>query len=157
MNKKLKITLWTILIVLIAIQFVPVDRENPKVEADHDFLVATQAPEQIQHLFKSACYDCHSNETVWPLYSYVAPVSLIVGNHVVEGREHLNFSNWTIYDSEDHPGILKHIKKEITNNAMPLAGYTLLHPEAKLSDEQKTLIIDYIDLLIEKSKVEIEQ
>src|SRR5688572_19601769 len=77
-----------ILLLLVAIQFVPVDRVNPPVEAEVPALANVRA------ILRRACYDCHSNETVWPWYSQVAPVSWLVVRDVREGREELNFSTW---------------------------------------------------------------
>ena len=145
MKKRLKYTLWAILIILVAIQFVPVDRENPVSDKNNDLLVVTQAPEDIHNLIKNACYDCHSNETVWPWYSSVAPVSFLIANHVAEARENVNFSDWASFDKEDIRGILKHMRKEIDQNKMPLKGYVTLHPEAKMTAEQKASVLEWID------------
>jgi len=148
MKKGIKFTLWVILIILVAIQFVPVDKENPIGDRNSDFLIVTQAPEDVQLIMRNACYDCHSNETIWPWYSDFAPVSFVIANHVEEGREHLNFSNWGNYESSDHPSILKHMKKEINKNAMPLAGYVKLHAEANISEDGKVLIMDWLDSVL---------
>ena len=145
MKKGIKYLLWTILIILVAIQFVPVNREIPKSDENNDFLVMTQAPEDVQILMRNACYDCHSNETNWPWYSHIAPISFVIVEHIVDGKDHLNFSNWSTYDFEDYPSILKHMKKEIERGGMPLAGYTLIHTDAKMTDERKALILNWID------------
>lgn len=149
MKKGIKYFLWVVLIILVAIQFVPVDRENPIGDKNNDFLVQTQAPADVQALMKNACYDCHSNETVWPKYAYVAPISFLIAKHVEEGRDHLNFSDWATFDPEDHPYILKHMKKAIDKGAMPMAAYVKLHPDAEMNDERKALVLGWIDSLLE--------
>ena len=152
MKKGIKYLLWTILIILVAIQFVPVNREMPKSDENKDFLVITQAPEDVQILMRNACFDCHSNETNWPWYSHIAPISFVIVEHIVDGKDHLNFSNWSTYDFGDYPNILKHMKKEIEKRGMPLAGYTLFHTDAKLTDERKELILNWIDKVSDSYK-----
>jgi len=149
MKKGFKYLLWIVLGIFVFIQFVPVDRENPIGDKNNDLLVQTQAPADVQALMKSACYDCHSNETVWPKYAYVAPISFVIAAHVEEGREHLNFSDWATYDREDHPYILKHMKKAIDKGAMPMSGYVKLHSDAEMTDARKVLLNSWIDSVLE--------
>lgn len=147
MKKGLKISLWTLIVFLGLIQFVPVDRENPESDETMDFLVSTQADEAVQGIMRNSCYDCHSNATIWPWYSYVAPMSILVANHVAEGRDQVNFSDWDSYESGDKIAILKEMKEVIEENEMPLSSYALLHSEAKFTDENKKLILSWIDHL----------
>lgn len=145
MQKRTKYLIGAILFILIVIQFVPVERQNPVSNESLDLLIASQASEEVQEIIRNSCYDCHSNNTVWPWYSYVAPVSFVIAGHVVEGRDNLNFSEWGYYEKEDQISLLKHIKKEIEKNGMPLSGYVKLHADAELTLEHKALIIDWID------------
>ncbi len=107
----------------VAIQFAPVDRSNPRVLRE----IKWDSPE-TRELAKRACFDCHSNETVWPWYSKVAPVSWRVSGHVVDGRRHLNFSAWH-YPNENYDEIVEVMEK----GEMPLSDYLLLHGKAKLT------------------------
>jgi hypothetical protein len=150
MKKSIKVLIWILVAGLIVIQFVPLNRENPASEQKMDLLNYTQAPEQVSTLLTNSCYDCHSNQTKWPWYSRIAPVSFVVVNHVNEGRDHLNFSDWGNFDPEDQFAILKHMRKAIEKGGMPLKGYVKLHDEANLSDEDKALIYDWIDNLKEE-------
>ncbi len=84
----MKKALIILIVILVAIQFIPVDKTNPPVTAELD------AAMEIISVFKRSCYDCHSNETVWPWYSSIAPVSWLVTADVKEARKHLNFSEW---------------------------------------------------------------
>lgn len=152
MKKGIKYLLWVILVILVAIQFVPVNREVPPGDKNNDFLVVTQAPEDVQMRMRNACYDCHSNETRWPWYSHIAPVSFVIAKHVADGKDHLNFSDWAIYDQKDYPDILKHMKKELEKGEMPLAGYALIHTDAKMTDERKELILNWIDKVSDSYK-----
>jgi cytochrome c551/c552 len=120
-----------VVVVLVIIQLFSFTHSNPPVTRE----IHWNGPE-TRALVQRACFDCHSNQTVWPWYSYVAPISLRVQLHVNEGREHLNFSAW------DQPNAdAEEIVKMIRNGDMPLWDYLPLHPEAKLSTaEQEALI-----------------
>ena len=114
------------------IQLWPVDRTNPPVESP-----LTAAPE-VETVLRRACYDCHSNETQWPLYAKVAPVSWWLAGHVREGRAELNFSVWT-GDAQQLKRLAK-TPKELAKGAMPPWTYRLAHRGARLTaDEIATL------------------
>ena len=123
-----------ILLALIGIQFVEVNRTNPPITGD------IQAPPQVKALLKTSCYDCHSNETKWPWYSYVAPLSWLIENDVMEGRKHLNFSEWEKYPGRKKEESKKEIWEEVRDENMPMAIYTYSHPSSKLDITQKNII-----------------
>ena len=123
--------------VLIVIQFIPVDRSNPPVEGE--IMESTE----LKTVLKKSCYDCHSNETVWPWYSYVAPVSWLVADDVHEGRRHLNFSNWQNIEVRKVSKAKQEIWEMVSEGEMPLSKYVLLHPEAKLSEKDKQIIKEW--------------
>jgi hypothetical protein len=87
--------------------------------------------------------DCHSNETVWPWYSNVAPVKFFVARHVEEGREHLNLSTWGQMSARDQDHALEEIVEVLEEGEMPLKSYTATHADARLSDAQKQAIMDW--------------
>jgi len=127
--------LWILFfIALIVIQFIPVDRTNPASISE------INAPDDLKTIFRNSCYNCHSNETVWPWYSYIAPASWLLVSDVNEGREHLNFSNWNTLDRSKQTKLREEIWEEIREEKMPLWQYRILHPGSKLSQEQKNLI-----------------
>ena len=117
-------------VIFAVIQFVPVKRTNPPVEVE----VAWDSP-RTRELFFRACADCHSNETVWPWYSHVAPVSWAVIKHVRDGRHELNIS---VPDDEVDTD---DVADEIREGKMSPAYYTLTHREARLSEQEKTDLI----------------
>ena len=124
-----------ILVILgVAIQLVPIDRTNPPVTGE------LAAPPELHGILRRACYDCHSNETVWPWYSRVAPVSWLVASDVYEGREHLNFSIWNEYPDERRTKLRMEISKEVREGEMPPFQYVPAHPEAKLSEQDQGVI-----------------
>lgn len=112
-----------------AIQFVPLDKTNPPITSD-----IPTSPE-VKSILRKSCYDCHSNETIWPWYSNVAPVSWLVASDVHEGRRELNFSTWDRYDAGKQAHKIHEIWEEVETDEMPLWFYKPLHPEAELSAE----------------------
>jgi hypothetical protein len=118
-------------VAFVGIQFVPVDRSNPPVTRE----IAWDSPE-TRALARRACMDCHSNETTWPWYSYVAPISWRVADHVEDGRGHLNFSTWDKANED-----MDEVKEQVEEGEMPLNDYLLLHGEARLSDAEKAALL----------------
>ena len=116
------------------IQLIPGGRnhDNPPVKAEP----AWDSP-QTKQLFYQACGDCHSNETVWPWYSNIAPVSWLVQNDVDDGRAHLNVSEWGTRDMEadDAAGMIRAEK-------MPLPTYLIMHPKARLNVTDRQNLIE---------------
>ena len=132
--KKIKILVLILVILFIAIQFIPVKRDNPPVVAD------MPDTETVKAILQKSCYDCHSNTTTWPWYSYVAPVSWLVSFDVHHGREYLNFSDWGSFNDKQIKYYKQNIWYEIDRNNMPLRPYLLLHPEARLNQAAKDSI-----------------
>lgn len=136
-----------ILAVVVVLQFIPVPRTNPVVNADKDLLNVTHPDKEVTELIKAACYDCHSYETVWPWYAYVAPVSWVVSGNVEGARDELNFSEWTDYDTEKMDHKLEECEEALTEGWMPEENYLRMHEEAILTDEQRNLLIAFfVDL-----------
>jgi hypothetical protein len=128
------LALWTLGflgIAFIAIQFVSVDRTNPPVEEE------VPAPAEVRQVLRRACYDCHSNETVWPWYSWIAPVSWLVARDVHEGREELNFSTWNRLSTKARVEALHESWEEVSEGEMPPWFYLPPHPEARLSEADR--------------------
>lgn len=119
------------LLILVAIQFAPVDRLNPPVEAE------VPAPANVRAILRRACYDCHSNETVWPWYSQVAPFSWLLAYNVREGREELNFSTWNRITTQQQVKKLKESWKEVADEDMPPWDYLRIHRDATLLAEDR--------------------
>jgi hypothetical protein len=124
-----------LIVVLIVIQFVPIERTNPPVESD------VPAPAELKAVLRRSCYDCHSNETRWPWYAWVAPVSWLIANDVKEGRREVNFSVWNQYGGNRKARKLKEIVEQVEQNKMPQWYYVIMHPEVKLSGSDKEMIV----------------
>ncbi len=132
-------------VALLAIQFIQPDIRNPPVVAAMDIQQVANPPADVKAVLKAACYDCHSNETRYPWYSRVAPVSWWVANHVDEGREALNFSTFGALSPGDRSEILEEAGEKVTEGEMPLASYTWMHPEARLSAAQRNLLSGWLN------------
>ena len=136
-----------LLLALIVIQFIPVNRSAPEVDPSQDFVSAYEMPSDFYTLVKNACYDCHSNEVEYPWYAKVAPVNFWIQDHVNEGREHLNFSIWGSYDIERRLHKLEEMAEEVEEGHMPLNSFTWMHPEARLTDEQRDDLVGWFEAL----------
>ncbi|TXF76140.1 heme-binding domain-containing protein [Chryseobacterium sp.] len=131
-----------LLILFALIQFIPLDRTLKPIDNKLNFVEVNQTPQNITRILKTSCYDCHSNETVYPDYAYIAPISWSVNHHIKEGREHLNFSEWGNYNADLKKDMLENAVKTIQEKEMPLPGYIAYHPKANLSAaERKTLAV----------------
>lgn len=132
-------------VLLVIIQFIRIDKTNPPVDPKLDFAVAARPPAEVVAVIKEACYDCHSHETKYPWYSNIAPVSWWLKGHVNEALEHFNFSTLGILKPEDLKWALGTAAEEIREKKMPLRSYTWMHPEARLTDEQRALLATWLD------------
>lgn len=141
---------FAILLVLVAIQFI----SNKPVElagmAENDFITYTNTPEEVANILKTSCYDCHSFQTNYPWYANVAPVSWWVFDHINEGRDELNFSQWGVFTEKRKTKKLKEIMEEVEEGEMPLSSYTITHGNAKLSEKNKEDLINWIKYLSKK-------
>ena len=126
---------------LLGSQTVRPAKTNPAVDQSRTVQSHAQMSPEVAAVLKRACGDCHSNETVWPWYSDVAPVSWFVIDHVNHGRRHLNFSDWSRYDRQEADDRLSGIAKSVKAGTMPLTSYTLLHPEARLTQAERNMIV----------------
>lgn len=140
------------LIVIALIQFIPVDRFNKPVDQKVDFVRVLNTPTNVQQILKKACYDCHSNETVYPNYAYIAPISWSIKNHVNEGRQYLNFSEWGALNKDLQKGMLKNSANTIKDYSMPMAGYIAQHPQANLTKAERVLLVNYFEKILAEGK-----
>jgi len=149
MKKIIGIVFLILLIALIVAQFfLPEKNDSPR--EDQHILVAEQVPDHIKTTLTNACLDCHSNQTNYLWYHKIAPVSWVINNHIVEGKEHLNLSEWGQQDVFDKIGTLEEMVEEVEDGEMPLKEYTWLHPKAKLSEKQIAELKEWSEQLSEE-------
>jgi len=135
------------LVILLGIQFIRIDKSNPPLNPSEDFIAVSKPPENVTLILKKACYDCHSNETVYPWYSNIAPASWWLKSHIDEAREALNFSEWTDYSGKEKSKKIHKAAEEVKEGAMPLSSYTLIHFKSKLSNDEKATLSNYFHTL----------
>ena len=145
MKKILRWTGITVAAVFILIQFDQPNRSNPPV--DQTMTIAAQAvfAPPISRLVTTACFDCHSNETRWPWYSYVAPVSWLMADDVASGRRHLNFSEWGKYPKSKRVLKLGQIYEQVSKGDMPIQKYLYIHSDARLTAADRDSITDWTE------------
>ncbi|MDQ2752503.1 MAG: heme-binding domain-containing protein [Bacteroidota bacterium] len=100
-------------------------------------------PNQVQSVLKNACYDCHSNNTNYPWYSNIQPGGWWLASHIRRGKEELNFSEFGAYSSRKQRSKLNSITKTIEDGTMPFPSYTLIHKNARLTKDEKAIVINW--------------
>jgi hypothetical protein len=142
MKRTIKWAILGIVIAFAALQLAQPARTNPPVKTD--FLKTAGAPPDVAVTFRAACYDCHSDETVWPWYSHIMPMAWQVVQDVNEGRRHVNLSEWP-----DSPDLarkkIENMSDEIDDGDMPLKKYTLIHKDARLTSQQRDRLTQWLD------------
>ena len=147
MKKIFKRILIALLIIFIAIQFIrPAKNQSEGISAN-DISTKYPVPDSIQAILKVACYDCHSNNTRYPWYNQIQPVTWWLNSHVMDGKRGLNFSEFTSYRIKKQFRRLNDINELVKKNEMPLSSYTLIHTDAKLSDRQKLALANWTSAL----------
>jgi len=126
-----------------ALQFTNPPRTNPAITAGHDLMATNPPPPEVAALLRNACYDCHSSETHWPWYSYVAPMSWKVVRDVNDARDTMNFSDWPNDDPHRARRRWRRIAEAVEANEMPLSKYTFIHRASRLTAEQRKKLVDW--------------
>lgn len=150
MSKLIKRILSVLLVILILIQFIRIDKNNPPVDPEKDLINILQPPDDLAHIMKVACYDCHSHHTTYPWYTNIAPFSFWIKHHINEGRHHLNFSEWGTYNDKRAHHKLEECYEEVLEGHMPIPSYTWMHQDAKLDDAQRRALAGWFEDQMEK-------
>lgn len=144
MRKIIKITVVIGILAFVVIQFFQ-PAKNTSDDVKNHIFTQEQLPEDVREILKTSCVDCHSNNTNYLWYHKIAPVSWLVSNDVIKGKKELNFSEWGEMDDYDKIGAIEDIRQEIEQKTMPIKPYVIMHPEAKLSDEEVAVLTAWID------------
>ncbi len=137
-----------VLTIFFAIQFIRPAKNITTNENDNiknDISVVYPFPENVKNILKASCYDCHSNNTYYPWYNNIQPVGLWMQFHVDEGKLELNFNEFASYDKKKQHKKLEEIVEEIKINKMPLPSYVKMHKEAKLTQDEKYILTDWVN------------
>jgi len=150
MKKYLKKIVIILVIAFVGIQFIPTTYNLSDTVSENDISKTFEVPSDVQILFETSCYDCHSNNTEYPWYNKIQPVSYIMEDHITEGKEELNFSEIGSYSKRRLKSKLKSIISQIDDEEMPMFSYTIIHRDAILSEEEKQQIKDWATLELDK-------
>jgi uncharacterized membrane protein len=134
-----------LLVVFIAIQFIRQSKNLGANSSPADLFARRPAPAEVKQLIQTVCYDCHSNTTRYPWYAEVQPVGWLLANHIKEGKQHLNFSEFDQLTPKRAGHKLEQCADEVTEGGMPLPSYRLIHREARLTNAQRKLLVDWFD------------
>src|SRR5690554_4309373 len=145
--KLLKIIGFVLLVVLVGLQFFPIRPNHSTIIPATDFVKTYEAPEHIEQMLQTSCYNCHSNNTNYPWYSKMQPVGWLLEDHINKGKEVLNLSEFGSYSGRKQQSKLTSMISQIEDDKMPLASYTFIHREARLSIEKKETLLDYLRTL----------
>ena len=143
MKKVLKWSVVVLALVFLGAQAYRPDRTNPAVDERKTLRANMHLTPEVAAILERSCNDCHSSETTWPWYSNVSPVSWFLKGHVEEGRRELSFSEWATYPKRKRERKLHEMCEQVESGEMPLKSYLPLHPEARLSEEEKRLLCEW--------------
>ena len=145
MKKIIKKILFIGLIIFLLMQlYQPARNESFEQDITANFTKVYNVPKNVEAIVRTSCYDCHSNNTNYPWYSNVQPVGFFMEHHIKEAKEDLNFDEWGKYSKRKQENRLDRIVKQIKSDEMPLASYTLIHKNARLTTVQKKEVMDWI-------------
>ncbi len=148
--KRAKQILFVFLIVFIVIQFLQPARNQSGQVSQTEFSNTYSIPNNVHTLFKNACFDCHSNNSSYPWYFNIQPVGWILARDIKNGKAKLNFSEIGSLSSRRQISKLQEVENRIKDGTMPLPAYQVMHPSARLTEEERRLLVDWI----QKTKAE---
>ncbi len=139
--------LGVVVIITILAQFISPQKNSSKIIAESDFIQTERIPERLGKTIKQSCYDCHSNHTEYPWYNSITPVNFWLNGHINHAKKDLNFSEWNSYSAKKKLHKLNELSEVLLNNEMPPTSYNLLHADAKISEDDKKALLDWIALV----------
>ena len=132
-----------LLAVLIIIQFFRPEKNQSEAATPNDLFAHYSATDSLKQLIKTSCYDCHSNNTRYPWYSQIQPVAWWLDDHVREGKREFNFSEFASYPAKKADHKMEEFIELVKKEEMPLTSYTVLHDDARLTDEQRVALTNW--------------
>ena len=141
-----------LVVLFIVLQFVRPSRNTNDGSMPHDISTVFPIPDSVNSMLQTACYDCHSNNTRYPWYNKIQPTTWYLAKHVDDGKRHLNFDEFASYTLKRQAHKLDEVVKEIKKGGMPLTSYNLIHTDARLSTEQKNVLINWAENLSKEIK-----
>jgi hypothetical protein len=144
LKKILKRIFQILLLAFIIIQFIRPAKNKSEGISSNDITKAYPVPENVQTILKTSCYDCHSNNTVYPWYASIQPAAWWLNDHIQEGKKELNFSEFASYRIGKQYRKLDEVNKQVKEGEMPLESYLWIHKYAKLDNQQKLILAKWI-------------
>ena len=137
---------WLIILFIgfVLIQFIQPARNQSGQVLQTDLTKTFAVPSNVKSVLEVACYDCHSNKTRYPWYANIQPGGWWLAKHIKDGKDELNFSEFGSYSPRRQANKLRAIQNSINDGSMPLSSYTLLHKNARLTNDQKALLIEWV-------------
>jgi hypothetical protein len=132
-----------VLVIFLAIQFIRPERNNGEMSGPHDITHYMKVPDTVMHMLKTSCYDCHSNQTVYPWYVNLNPIGLWLKYHIDDGKTAINFSDLSGFSKKKLDHRMKDITEQMETKEMPLTSYTFIHGYAKLDSNQIQMIKEW--------------
>lgn len=154
MRKVIKVLLVLALVALVAIQFIRPEKNSEGYKSVTSFESETKPSAEVAAILKESCYDCHSNQTQYPWYAEVAPFSLWLEEHIIDGKKHFNVSAWNDYSVKKKEHKLEEFVEMIEKDEMPLRSYTIIH--GNLSEDDKKLLLQWAGLARLQYKHQLE-
>jgi hypothetical protein len=136
-----------LLVVLIIIQFIRPARNHSDSQSPNDIALHFTVPDSVQNILKKSCYDCHSNNTVYPWYSNIQPVAWWLQDHINEGKREINFSEFASYAVKKQSKKINTVAGEVRDGGMPLNSYLWIHTDSKLNDAEKATLANWSEAL----------
>ena len=147
LKKILKRTFQILLLAFIVLQFIRPEKNKAEGISNNDISKMYPVPADVQSILKTSCYDCHSNNTVYPWYAEIQPAGWWLADHVKEGKKELNFSEFASYRIGRQYRKLDEINGEVKEDKMPLDNYLWIHKYAKLNEQQKLTLANWVTTL----------
>ncbi|MFC6102255.1 heme-binding domain-containing protein [Olivibacter domesticus] len=154
-KKTLTTTLIVLLLFVIAVQFIPKAERNDSARGAKAITKQYDVPEKVQSILQKACFDCHSNRTEYPWYSNIQPFAKFMEGHILRGKDELNFDEFGSYAIKKQYNKLRSLENQLENEAMPLRSYTLIHHNARLSNEEISLLTNWSKALRNKMDIKL--
>ncbi|MEM0518423.1 MULTISPECIES: heme-binding domain-containing protein [Aequorivita] len=154
MKRVIKIVLIVALIALVAIQFIRPEKNSGGYENVTLFETETKPSAKVAAILKENCYDCHSDQTVYPWYAEIAPMSFWLDDHIEHGKKHFNVSAWNDYTLKKKEHKLEELVEMVEEGEMPLESYTILHGD--ISEAEKKLLLQWAGVARLQYKQQLE-
>jgi Haem-binding domain len=145
LKKIFKRTFQILLLAFIVIQFIHPAKNKSEGISNNDISKIYAVPADVQAILKTSCYDCHSNNTVYPWYASIQPAAWWLADHIKEGKRELNFSEFASYRIGRQYRKLEEVNKQVKEGEMPLESYLWIHKNAKLSNEQRLTLANWVN------------